>query len=672
MWCNELTGRKPSCTAICGVSRRGASMTNYGSFAQGDGFFTDERSRIDEEDFASTGQQLPSSNAVKQLPATSFGQNFPPCTSQNIGNLQLPNEDICAPDLEDVRRAAKRFIETTISNTYGLQEQFVEKWDIYSGDVEDAEFAHVLDNLPTSYDDFESKELHLKLERNLSSPLMTCQSPNADSGRVSAGSSLTKSSNMYLCDAGSNPPDADDLEVAMINQSFEEQQKQTKLYASPGLKDLFYSQPNTTEDRVAVKNFDKEAINTAKHSLLIASDTHKNNCSEGPLFPTDLLLTGVSTNSIISKESLTGGSPWSVCKEKFAKTELGTLAAIKSSDIQEVASNSISPKANTGFGSASQEAFGSSLVAMKTMSASMGSQHVKGPQDTSSTSVADDSMDATEALAVDVVESLFDRSALAETSCTTDFDNQDLVKCNNENDVLKSGSSELISLTELMDGKKKQKSVGEEKRKDEAVVSSSGAVDSWEELDNDDYSFKLVNEIEIAMCKVKIRKPKINYFTGPPVDPWDDNLLPHVLEAFNLPVRFTEDDVKQELAKHDCADVAIHPVDDTHCLVVFASKNAALQAMIAVRQRQSIAKVRLRSLCDATRATQEKARKYEALLRPHKQRPQTTPLVARRLVEGALGKRSNVSAQQISNERKQLKDAKDLKQAKAAIWEDGP
>lgn len=80
--------------------------------------------------------------------------------------------------------------------------------------------------------------------------------------------------------------------------------------------------------------------------------------------------------------------------------------------------------------------------------------------------------------------------------------------------------------------------------------------------------------------------------------------------------------------------------------------------MIAVRQRQNIAKVRLRSLCDATRVTQEKARKYEAMLRPHKQRPQTTPLVARRLIEGALGKRSNVSVQQISNERKQLKDAK--------------
>lgn len=74
---------------------------------------------------------------------------------------------------------------------------------------------------------------------------------------------------------------------------------------------------------------------------------------------------------------------------------------------------------------------------------------------------------------------------------------QDLVK-KDESDVLKPGNSKLTSLTELMDGKKKQESVGEEKKgKDEAVVPNSGAVDSWEELDNDDYSSKLVNEVHI-------------------------------------------------------------------------------------------------------------------------------------------------------------------------------
>ncbi|VDK71918.1 unnamed protein product [Litomosoides sigmodontis] len=664
-------------------------MTDYGSFAQGDGFFTGQHDRSGKKEFASTGQQLPSGNVVKQLPATSFGQKFPPCTSQNTEKLRFPKNDIYTPDFEDIRQAAKRVIETTISSTYGLQEQSSDKWNIRNGDVEDAEFAHVLNNLPTSYDDFESKELHLKLERNLSSPLMTCHSPNGDSGRVSAGSSLTKSSNMYLYDSGSNPPDADDLEVAMINQSFEEQQKQTKLYASPGLKDLFYSQPNTTDDRITVKNFDNEVVSTAKHSY------HKNECSEGPLFSSDLLLTGISTNSIISNESLTVGSPWTVCQEKFVKADLEAFAMVDSSDTQAVANNPLSPKTNTRLGSDHCESirefgynggsFDVEEMILDDTSLRHGSpslmKEINNEENVllitsrdTSTSLIDDSMDATEALAVDVVESLFDRSGLVETSCASDdFDNGDMIKTSNENSVLKSGNNKLTSLTELIEGKKKQESVGEEKGKDEAVVPSCGAVDSWEELDNDDYSSKLVNEIEIAMCKVKIRKPKVTtYFSGTPVDPWDDNLLPHVLEAFNLPVRFTEDDVKQELAKHDCADVAIHPVDDTHCLVVFASKNAALQAMIAVRQRQSIAKVRLRSLCDATRTTQEKARKYEAILHPHKQRPQTTPLVARRLVEGALGKRSNVSAQQISSERKQLKDARDLKQAKAAIWEDGP
>lgn len=40
--------------------------------------------------------------------------------------------------------------------------------------------------------------------------------------------------------------------------------------------------------------------------------------------------------------------------EKFGKTDLETLATVKSSDIQEVASNSLSPKANAGFSSGPQ------------------------------------------------------------------------------------------------------------------------------------------------------------------------------------------------------------------------------------------------------------------------------------------------------------------------------
>lgn len=63
-------------------------------------------------------------------------------------------------------------LEPVEAGISGLQEQPVNKWDIYNGDVEDAEFDHVLDNLPTSYDDFESKvRLLLNFESNLLSKL---------------------------------------------------------------------------------------------------------------------------------------------------------------------------------------------------------------------------------------------------------------------------------------------------------------------------------------------------------------------------------------------------------------------------------------------------------------------------------------------------------------------
>lgn len=77
---------------------------------------------------------------------------------------------------------------------------------------------------------------------------------------------------------------------------------------------------------------------------------------------------------------------------------------------------------------------------------------------------------------------------------------QDPVKSSNKNNGLKSNNNKPASLTELMDSKKKKESVGEEKkRKNEAVLPNCGAVDSWEELDNDDYSNKLVNEVRIII-----------------------------------------------------------------------------------------------------------------------------------------------------------------------------
>ncbi|VDN07309.1 unnamed protein product [Thelazia callipaeda] len=643
------------------------------------------------EHFAPTEQELPSCDLGMHLHVTSFGHNYPHFINEVTTKLQLSSDDICSLSLSDVIQTPQCIFETTIGDPRG---QSINKGNGNNNDAEDADFAGVLENLPTSYDDFESKELYFKLDRDLSSPLMACQNPNSGSNRASAGSCLTKSSNIYLCDGGSNPPDADDLEVAMINQSFEEQQKQTKLYSNPCLKNLFYSQPNTTDERVGVESFGKNQILHPNQSLLFGSSTHEINMNERLPFPTDLLLVGMPKNSVFNN-SLIVGSPCAISQGKCEKTERSEMKSemFNSSSSQDTASNPLSPIAKENCESirefgyngscfdveemifdtsrcALHEAFGDSLVAVKAMSDLMESQRTKKIED-SPISAADDNMAATEALAVDVVESLFNHSGLTETSIEDSDSNLVNGSDESKSNIPSPDRSNLATLVSLVDTEKKSESTDDKKERTGNVVRNSDAVDSWEELDNDDYSSKLVNEIETAMCKVKVRKPKIDYYSAPVVETWDNNLLPHVLEASNLLPKFTDDDVKKELAKYDCAaDIAIYTVDDTHCLVVFASKSAAQQALISVRQRSNIAKLRLRSLCDATVATQDKARKFEQFLRPKVQRPQTTLLVARRLVEGALGKRSNVSPQQISYERKQLQEAKNLKQARRAIWGD--
>uniref|UniRef100_A0A915E2U1 Uncharacterized protein n=1 Tax=Ditylenchus dipsaci TaxID=166011 RepID=A0A915E2U1_9BILA len=84
----------------------------------------------------------------------------------------------------------------------------------------------MLSNLPTSVDDFQAKEFSLKLERNStahrynSSAASECGPITSRTHSVSSNPQITE-----------DLLDADDLEVAMINESFEEQQKQSKFMA---------------------------------------------------------------------------------------------------------------------------------------------------------------------------------------------------------------------------------------------------------------------------------------------------------------------------------------------------------------------------------------------------------------------------------------------------------
>ncbi|EYC22676.1 hypothetical protein Y032_0016g2891 [Ancylostoma ceylanicum] len=98
--------------------------------------------------------------------------------------------------------------------------------------LDDDEDSSILSNLPSSCHDFELKELHIRLERNHSSPLIGGHGSPAVSSRIS--------SNCPSTEPPTDPAEPEDLEVQFINECFEEQQRQNQMYQSGDLKTLFY------------------------------------------------------------------------------------------------------------------------------------------------------------------------------------------------------------------------------------------------------------------------------------------------------------------------------------------------------------------------------------------------------------------------------------------------
>ncbi|VDK45464.1 unnamed protein product, partial [Cylicostephanus goldi] len=98
--------------------------------------------------------------------------------------------------------------------------------------LDDDEDSSILSNLPNSCHDFELKELHIRLERNHSSPLI--------GGHSSPAVSSLLSSNCPSTEPPAELAEPEDLEVQLINECFEEQQRQNQMYQSGDLKTLFY------------------------------------------------------------------------------------------------------------------------------------------------------------------------------------------------------------------------------------------------------------------------------------------------------------------------------------------------------------------------------------------------------------------------------------------------
>ncbi|VDM74875.1 unnamed protein product [Strongylus vulgaris] len=114
--------------------------------------------------------------------------------------------------------------------------------------LDDDEDSSILSNLPNSCHDFELKELHIRLERNHSSPLI--------GGHSSPAVSSLLSSNCPSAEPPADLAEPEDLEVQLINECFEEQQRQNQMYQSGDLKTLFYhgtSEIESSKVKISIK-----------------------------------------------------------------------------------------------------------------------------------------------------------------------------------------------------------------------------------------------------------------------------------------------------------------------------------------------------------------------------------------------------------------------------------
>uniref|UniRef100_A0A8C7ZDK5 R3H domain and coiled-coil containing 1-like n=1 Tax=Oryzias sinensis TaxID=183150 RepID=A0A8C7ZDK5_9TELE len=127
--------------------------------------------------------------------------------------------------------------------------------------------------------------------------------------------------------------------------------------------------------------------------------------------------------------------------------------------------------------------------------------------------------------------------------------------------------------------------------------------------------------------------------------------LSHIVEIYDFPADFKTEDLLKLFQCSQRGGFDIKWVDDTHALGLFSSPVAAREAL---RSKHQLMKVR--PLNKSSPATKAKAR--ENFLLPPKERPQTSAALARKLVIGALGVKSNVTKEQREVERRKLQEAK--------------
>ncbi|KAM7418782.1 hypothetical protein PAMA_016082 [Pampus argenteus] len=200
-----------------------------------------------------------------------------------------------------------------------------------------------------------------------------------------------------------------------------------------------------------------------------------------------------------------------------------------------------------------------------------------------------------------------------------------------------------------------------------------GEEESWDTLFNDDGDCldpHLLEELAVTEGRKKesIQEPRFNYYMNlddeEDIDLTEDELA-HIVEIYDFPAEFKTEDLLKLFQCYQQRGFDIKWIDDKHALGLFSSPIAAREAL---RSKHMLMK--LRPLSKSSSATKAKARSCSDYLLPAKERPQTSAALARKLVIGALGVKSNLTKEQREAERKKLQEAREQKRMAVKQKED--
>uniref|UniRef100_A0A665UK00 R3H domain and coiled-coil containing 1-like n=2 Tax=Echeneis naucrates TaxID=173247 RepID=A0A665UK00_ECHNA len=148
-------------------------------------------------------------------------------------------------------------------------------------------------------------------------------------------------------------------------------------------------------------------------------------------------------------------------------------------------------------------------------------------------------------------------------------------------------------------------------------------------------------------------------------DDEEEEELSHIVEIYDFPAEFKMEDLLKLFQCYQKRGFDIKWIDDNQVLGIFSSPIAAREAL---RSKHPLMK--LRPLSKSSAALKAKARSCSDDLLPAKERPQTSAALARKLVIGALGVKSNLTKEQREAEKRKLQEAREQKRLAARQRED--